>query len=96
MHTASVGIRELKNNLSRYMRLVKGGETILITERGKSIGRIIPEGISLEARLEGLVAAGFISWNGKKLPPGKPVAINRGPGLASDIVSENRDVDYLP
>ena len=96
MHTASVGIRELKNNLSKYMRLVKMGETVLITERGKAIGRIISEGVSLEARLHGLAAAGVISWNGKKLPPRKPMIINRGPRLASDIVSENRDVSYLP
>lgn len=96
MNTASVGIRELKNNLSKYLRLVKSGETILITERGKSIGRIIPEKPSLEERMQGLVAAGIVRWNGKKFSPGKPVAINRGPGLVSDIVSENRDVSYLP
>ncbi len=96
MSDSSVGIRELKNNLSKYMRLVKRGETILITEHGRSIGRIIPEGVSLEARLQGLIAAGVIHWNKKKLTPRRPVAINRGVRLASDIVSEDRDVTYLP
>lgn len=95
MYTASVGIRELKNNLSKYMRLVKMGETVLITERGKAIGRIISEGVSLEARLHGLVAAGVLSWNGKNLPTRKPVAINRGQRLVSDLVSEDRNVNYL-
>ena len=39
----SAGIKELKNNLSRYLALVKKGEDILITERGKTIARIIRE-----------------------------------------------------
>ena len=39
----SAGIKELKNNLSRYLSLVKKGEDILITERGKTIARIIRE-----------------------------------------------------
>ena len=95
MYASSIGIRELKNNLSKYMRLVKQGETILVTEHGKAVGRIIPEGESLEERLQGLISAGVISWNGKKLPPRKPMIVNRGPGLASDIISEDRNVDYL-
>ena len=36
------GIRELKSKLSAYMRRVKAGETVVITERGKPIGRIVP------------------------------------------------------
>jgi prevent-host-death family protein len=38
----SAGIKELKNNLSRYLSQVKNGEDILITERGKAIARILP------------------------------------------------------
>lgn len=37
------GIKELKNNLSRYLSHVKKGEDVLITERGKIIARIIQE-----------------------------------------------------
>ncbi|WP_374687443.1 type II toxin-antitoxin system Phd/YefM family antitoxin [Promineifilum sp.] len=42
-----VGIRELKSGLSEYLRRVKAGETIVITERGRPIGRIVPEGLTL-------------------------------------------------
>jgi prevent-host-death family protein len=35
-----VGTRELKSKLSEYLRRVKGGETIVVTNRGKSIGQI--------------------------------------------------------
>ena len=53
------------------------------------------EGISLETRLRELITAGVIRWNGKKLPPKKPVAINRSPRLASKLVSKERNVNYL-
>ena len=51
-----VGIRELKSHLSHYLRRVKAGETLIITERGKPIGRIVPESQPLEERLAHLVA----------------------------------------
>ncbi|WP_036097075.1 type II toxin-antitoxin system Phd/YefM family antitoxin [Leptospira weilii] len=36
----SVGIRDLKNNLSKYLHLVKAGETIVITEHEQVIAEI--------------------------------------------------------
>jgi hypothetical protein len=36
----SVGIRDLKNNLSKYLHLVKAGETIIITEHEQVIAEI--------------------------------------------------------
>lgn len=36
----SVGISDLKNNLSKYLHLVKAGETIVITEHEKVIAEI--------------------------------------------------------
>lgn len=36
----SVGIRELKNKLSQYLRLVRNGETLLVTDRGEVIAEI--------------------------------------------------------
>lgn len=95
MKDTSVGIRELKNNLSKYMRRVKRGETIVITEYGKPIGRIIAEGSPTESRLQGLIAAGVLRWNGEKLPSRSPAAINQSASSASDLISEDRDVDYL-
>ena len=58
----SAGIRELKNNLSRYLSRVKNGEDILITERGKAIARIIrenPEEIHLREVLSPLIVKGL-------------------------------------
>ena len=39
----SAGIKDVKNNLSRFLTRVKEGEEILITDRGKPVARIIKE-----------------------------------------------------
>ena len=43
-HMTRVGVRELRQNLSRYLREVKEGETFLVTERGREVARLSPSG----------------------------------------------------
>ena len=95
MSEKRAGVRELKSNLSEYLRRVEKGEIITITKRGKTIGRIVPESASLKERLEALIDAGFLQWGGKKLTPWTPEMVNKGPGLVSDLVSEDRNVNHL-
>jgi prevent-host-death family protein len=38
----TVGVRELRQNLSRYLKRVKEGETLVVTERGKEVARLTP------------------------------------------------------
>ena len=95
MTDKKAGIRELKTNLSEYLRRVEDGEIITITKHGKTIGRIVPESTSLEERMEALTKSGFLHWGGEKLSPWSPVAVNKGSVLVSDLVSEDRDVDHL-
>jgi prevent-host-death family protein len=40
----SIGIRELRQHASRYLRDVERGETIEITDRGRPVARIVPTG----------------------------------------------------
>ncbi len=42
MVVRSVGIRELKAHLSKYLRKVKDGGEVVVSERGKVVARIIP------------------------------------------------------
>jgi len=42
MKEKPVGIRELKVNLSKYLKKIKEGSGLLISQRGKTIARIIP------------------------------------------------------
>jgi len=37
-----VGSRELKNRLGRYLSLVEKGHTILVTDRGKPVAKLVP------------------------------------------------------
>jgi antitoxin (DNA-binding transcriptional repressor) of toxin-antitoxin stability system len=43
-----VGIRELKNRLSEYIRLVRNGERVLVTDRGVIVAEIRPPGTPIE------------------------------------------------
>jgi prevent-host-death family protein len=90
MATISVGMRKLKASLSEYVREVKSGGTVIVTERGRPVARLIPEATSIEARVKELVRSGLISWNGEKLPPARPRVKVRGKKTVSDIVIEDR------
>lgn len=91
MPETHVGTRELKNRLSQYLRRVKAGETVVITERGKPVGQIVPLRADLTARLQQLVAAGVVDWNGERLPPYRPKVVNRSGRLLSDLIAEERE-----
>ena len=67
MRERRVGIRTLKSKLSEYMGAVKAGTTIVVTEHGRQIARIIPETNSGEQTLEVLRTAGTILWSGRRL-----------------------------
>lgn len=89
-----IGIRELKSKLSECVREVKSGGTIIVTERGRAVARIIPDTTpdteSLRERLEHLVRTGAVLWSGRRFRPAKPVARVRGKRTVSDLVIENR------
>jgi len=54
----SVGLRELKNRLSEYVREVRSGERVLVTDRGEVVAELIPPGQGSDERgvPSGLVA----------------------------------------
>ena len=85
-----IGIRELKSRLSECVREVKAGQTIVVTEHGRAVARIIPDTTPLRDRLELLVRTGAILWNGRRLRLAKPVARLRGKRSLSDLVIEDR------
>jgi prevent-host-death family protein len=37
-----VGLKALKNKLSEYVRLAASGETVVITDRGRTVAEIVP------------------------------------------------------
>ena len=68
MQTTS--ITELKNSLSAYLRNVKAGEEVLITDRGRPIARLVPvsPSDSIEERMDDLERRGLLKRGTGKLP----------------------------
>ena len=54
MSLKSVGLRELKNRLAEYVRDVRSGEGVLVTDRGNVVAELIPPG-------QGMAASGAVS-----------------------------------
>jgi prevent-host-death family protein len=92
---ASTGIRELKDNLSRYIRRIEAGERIAITAHGRVVAELVPPGTEARSRgssrLDQLVAAGVIR---PPLEPGDPTEdwpdIRLPPGTAADLIDADR------
>ena len=91
MTQALVSIRELKSRLSHYLRLTRKGESVVITDRGVPIGRIVPIGQGLDQRLAAMREAGLAQWSGHKLRHRKPVAKLRGRKTVAHLLVEDRE-----
>ena len=55
-------IADLKARLSRYLDMVRAGEEVIVTDRGRPIARIAPisDSLHMEGRLERLVRTGEV------------------------------------
>lgn len=91
-----VGIRDLKAHLSEYLRKVRNGENLTITDHGEDIALLQPmPGTKSKTRihLEKLAAKGIISLpklgNRKPLGMKNPIKLPGGK-LVSDIIIEDR------
>lgn len=81
-----IGIKELRDGLSRHLAAVRAGHTVTITDHGRPIARIVP--VDQPSPLERLIAEGRIqpaSQRERSLPD--PVQAN---GTVSDLVAEQR------
>lgn len=87
----TVGIRELKANLSRHLKRVRAGRRLTVTDRGRSIATIVPADMPADVEwVHRLLTDGRAHWNGgKPLGSGKPARLTGGRTL-SDAVLEDR------
>ena len=90
MVSTTVGIRELKAQLARYVRQVKAGGIVTITERGKPIGRIVPVRKTTEERMQELIQSGLVAWNGRKPQPMKSPPRIQGKRTVAELLLEDR------
>jgi prevent-host-death family protein len=87
------GIRELKDNLSRYIRRVEAGLRVAVTAHGRVVAEIVPPGAARRpgSRWDELIASGVLH------PPveaGDPFegwpAIRLAPGTAAALIDADR------
>ena len=89
------GIRELRDNLSRYIRRIEAGERVVVTAHGRAVAELVPPGGvrgTHNSEFDRLVASGVIT------PPsenGDPLENCRGirlaPGTATSLIDSDRD-----
>ena len=81
-----IGIRELRDGLSKHLAEVRQGRTVTVTDHGRPIARIVP--VEQPSRLERLRAEGRVQPATKrKRPAPQPV---EGSGTVSDLVADQR------
>jgi prevent-host-death family protein len=91
----TVGSRELKNRLGRYLGLVGKGETIIVTDRGKPVARLLPpepeleKGKTVSEILKQLEAEGHLRLGTQPFKRIKPIRVKGKP--LSQMILEDRD-----
>jgi prevent-host-death family protein len=88
---ASVGVRELKNRLSAFLRRAAEGERITITDRGRAVAVLGPATPDREDEaIAAMVREGLASWGGGK-PRGssRPIKV-KGRSVADTILEDRR------
>ena len=86
----AVGIRELKNNLSRCLGQVREGERLAVTDRGRVVAYIVPATESADlAGLLRLVREDRAEWGGGKPEGAVSPGVTKGKPV-SEIVIEDR------
>jgi prevent-host-death family protein len=91
----TVGSRELKNRLGRYLRFVRQGETVIVTARGETVAHIVPpspkreDAEGLDEILKQLESEGHLRLGTRPFKRFKPLRLKGKP--ASQIILEDRN-----
>lgn len=93
-HMVTVGARELKTRLGTYLRRVREGSVILVTERGRPVAELrpLPKAASNEEeKLLDLAAKGLVTLGTTRRTRSiEPIQV-RGESVADTIVEERDD-----
>lgn len=81
-----VGIRELRDGLSRHLALVREGYTVTVTDHGRPVARLVP--VDAPSKLEQWIAEGMVTPATRRREPLPEVL--EGAGTVSDLVGQQR------
>ena len=81
-----VGIRDLRNQLSRYLEAVRAGDEIVVTDHGRAVARLVP--LDEPRVIDRLVAEGVVTPARSNQRTSARRA--RARGTVSDLVTEQR------
>jgi prevent-host-death family protein len=84
----TVGIGELRQNLSKYLRRVEAGERLVVTDRNKPVAELGPPPTTGPA-LDRLIAEGRVSRPRRASLP-EPVDLDIDPGALNRALEEVR------
>ena len=88
----TIGVRELRQNASRYLRLVKAGQRVAVTERGELIAYLVPANERPPTVIDQLEAAGHNHrGTGSILDLPEPEPLPAGARPLSEVLQEMRD-----
>ena len=88
-----VGARELKVRLGTYLRRVRQGQTLVVTDRGQPVAELRPIAAEagVDAILSKLEASGTVARPTRKhLPPFRPIE-RRGDSAAAAVIEDRDD-----
>lgn len=84
---ASMGIRELKDNLSQTVRRVEKGERVAVTAHGRVVAMLVPSGPATMSKRDQLIAEGkLIPARNTSRTPIKWPNLNLPKGTAQDLM----------
>lgn len=89
-----MGIREAKAKLSSVVSRVRAGETIVLTDRGRPVARVVPIAkgeTSLAERLAALEARGWLAAEAREGNPLPSAMAAEESGVAQRYLAEDRD-----
>ena len=82
----NVGIRELRDGLSRYVAVARDGGEVVVTDHGRAVARLVPYGAP--SALEALASRGLVTLAERaKSELDAPVHTD---GAVSDLIAEQR------
>jgi prevent-host-death family protein len=86
--SATVGVAELRQNLSRYLRRVQRGERLLVTDRNRPVAELGPPPTT-GAALDRLIAEGRVTRPARRGLP-EPLELGGDPHALSRALDEIR------